>query len=117
MNKRISKRIVTLIFLATTIVATAVHSAVKSGSKATQSAADGQECKFDDTWITNPKFLDEVAESGEDEGKPDSNFCDFYRFSWQNFLYLVSPVAGPTSVRKDDNAYPAIFWIKNNTVC
>lgn len=65
----------------------------------------GSICAFDPAWITKPASAEEVGFS-EDDGK-DSSFCDFYEFSWQNFLYLVSPVAG--SKAEQGNAYEANF--------
>ncbi|VXC04751.1 Mannan-binding protein [Pseudomonas sp. 8Z] len=45
-------------------------------------------CPVDPTWITNPSLPTEVKKSGADGS---SNFCDFYQFSTQAFLYLMSP--------------------------
>ena len=41
-------------------------------------------CAADPTWITNPSLPTEIPGGGE-------NFCQFYQFAWQTFLYLVSP--------------------------
>ncbi len=64
-------------------------------------------CLFNPSWITSPSPIDEVPATGEENGKPDSTFCDFYQFSWQNFLYLVSPSSNNTSNSR--NAYLANF--------
>lgn len=63
-------------------------------------------CEFNPEWLTNPEWTDEVEFSDKTpNGDPDSSFCDFYRFSWQNFLYLVSP-RGP---QDSGNDYPTKF--------
>ena len=67
-------------------------------------------CAFDPEWIISPDFVDEVGFS-EDDGK-DSSFCDFYQFSWQNFLYLVSPAGDSAS--KSGNAYKTQFQNTDN---
>lgn len=67
-----------------------------------------KKCQFDPAWITDPAPLLEVdATAPSDGGLPDSSFCQFYQFSWQNFLYLVSPVDGPEV--EQANAYQANF--------
>ena len=48
-------------------------------------------CPVDPTWITNPSLPAEVKKSGSDGS---STFCDFYQFSTQAFLYLMSPTTG-----------------------
>ena len=49
-------------------------------------AAAGQtyKCPASSTWVTNPSLPTEIPNGGGD-------FCDFYQFAWQTFLYLVSP--------------------------
>ena len=44
------------------------------------------QCAPDSSWVTAPSFPNEVQDHG-------STLCDFYQFSWQSFLYLVSPAA------------------------
>lgn len=44
-------------------------------------------CAVDPNWLTNPSLPAEVKKSGSDGS---SNFCDFYQFSTQTFLYLMS---------------------------
>ncbi len=41
------------------------------------------------SWVTNPNPPQEVPNGGQD-------FCDFYQFAWQWFLWLVAP-ASPTA--------------------
>lgn len=49
-------------------------------------AAAGQTpaCAADKSWVTNPSMPTEIPGGGTD-------FCQFYQFGWQAFLYLVSP--------------------------
>ena len=71
-------------------------------------AGDSTVCAFNPAWIATPSPIDEVATSDRTpDGDPDSSFCDFYQFSWQNFLHLVSPT--PSSPSKTGNAYKAKF--------
>lgn len=44
-------------------------------------------CPVDPSWLTSPSMPTEVKKSGSDGS---SNFCDFYQFSTQTFLYLMS---------------------------
>lgn len=44
-------------------------------------------CPVDPNWLKNPSLPTEVKKSGSDGS---SNFCDFYQFSTQTFLYLMS---------------------------
>lgn len=46
------------------------------------------QCSVDPAWISNPSLPVEIDKSDADG---TSNFCDFYRFSTQTFLYLMSP--------------------------
>lgn len=45
-------------------------------------------CPVNSEWLTNPSLPTEVAKSG---AKGGSTFCDFYQFSTQAYLYLMSP--------------------------
>lgn len=50
-------------------------------------AADGTPaCAADVNWITNPSLPTEIPGGGTD-------FCQFYQYAWQTFLYLGSPSA------------------------
>lgn len=53
-------------------------------------------CSADKSWVTSPSMPTEVKKSAP-HGK--SNFCDFYQFSWQSFLYLTSPALSSTTRR------------------
>src|SRR5690606_35460032 len=60
-------------------------------------------CEANPGWVTNPRPPDEVPGAGE-------NFCDFYQFSWQWFLYLMSPSAENPELRNFQVAsdYPVL---------
>ena len=57
-------------------------------SEASAKSAKESVCPIDPSWITNPSLPQEVKKSGADGS---SNFCDFYQFSNQTYLYLMSP--------------------------
>lgn len=48
-------------------------------------------CTVESSWLTTPSLPAEVKKSGSDGS---SNFCDFYQFSTQTFLYLMSQAKG-----------------------
>ena len=50
--------------------------------------AGTSDCPVNPQWLTNPSLPTEVKKSGSDGS---STFCDFYQFSTQTFLYLMSP--------------------------
>jgi hypothetical protein len=49
-------------------------------------------CAASASWVSDPNPPSEIPGGGE-------NFCQFYQFSWQWFLYLMSPSAGDSSLR------------------
>lgn len=49
-------------------------------------------CAASASWVSNPNPPDEIPGGGE-------NFCQFYQFSWQWFLYLMSPSGTDPSLR------------------
>ncbi|MBL1261871.1 MAG: hypothetical protein COB33_015250 [Thiotrichaceae bacterium] len=53
-------------------------------------------CAVDSKWLTAPSLPGEVKKSGADGS---STFCDFYQFSTQTYLYLMSPSAVDSSKR------------------
>ncbi|MDX1721571.1 MAG: mannan-binding lectin [Pseudomonas sp.] len=55
--------------------------------------ADASACNASASWISNPSPPGEVPEGAS------ADFCDFYQFSWQWFLDLVSPAAADPSQR------------------
>lgn len=50
-------------------------------------SAAASACPVDPNWLSNPSLPTEVKKSGSDGS---SDFCDFYQFSTQTFLYLMS---------------------------
>ncbi len=46
------------------------------------------DCAVSPEWLTSPSLPTEVKQSGSDGS---STFCDFYQFSTQTYLYLMSP--------------------------
>ncbi len=69
-------------------------------------AAATPTCPIDATWVQKPSLPSEVDTRGETQ-----DLCDFYRFSWQSFLYLASPTSSSAdSVRnfQDHQAYPVL---------
>ncbi|MDV7338937.1 mannan-binding lectin [Terasakiella sp. A23] len=64
-------------------------------------------CGIDPAWVNSPSMPSEVAKSNPDGS---SNFCDFYQFSWQAYLYLMSPVAKNSDIRQFqvDANYPLV---------
>ncbi len=58
-------------------------------------------CKAYSTWITSPSLPDELS-SG------DPTFCDFYQFTWQSFLYLVSPANAALRNFQVPESYPIL---------
>lgn len=55
------------------------------------------ECTVNPMWLSNPSLPTEVDKS-EDNGT-SSSFCDFYQFSTQTYLYLMSPSATDSTKR------------------
>ncbi len=70
-------------------------------------------CPVDSTWITSPSLPTEVKKSGADGS---SNFCDFYQFSTQAFLYLMSP-SGNSGLRnfQNTNDFPLLEFNDDGT--
>lgn len=60
-------------------------------------------CLADSAWVTNPSLPTTIPGGG-------SNFCEFYQFSWQTFLYLVAPSSGNAAIRnfEDANQFPVM---------
>lgn len=58
-------------------------------------------CLADASWVTAPNPPEEIPGGG-------TNFCQFYQFAWQWFLYLGSPVAPGSTTRnfEDPAAFP-----------
>ena len=60
-------------------------------------------CIASKDWVTNPNPPNEIPGGGTD-------FCQFYQFSWQWFLYLMSPSKSDPSIRnfQDTKNYPIL---------
>lgn len=58
----------------------------------TASADPASVCPASASWVSNPNPPAEIPGGGE-------NFCQFYQFSWQWFLYLMSPSAADPNLR------------------
>ncbi|MFQ3247538.1 MAG: hypothetical protein ACI9SP_004195 [Arenicella sp.] len=65
------------------------------------------DCPADPKWITNPSLPTEVKKSAPNGS---SNFCDFYQFSTQTYLYLMSPSTENPELRnfQVDANYPLL---------
>ncbi len=68
-------------------------------------------CMASSDWVTQPNPPNEIPGDGE-------NFCQFYQFSWQWFLYLMSPSASDASLRNFQNTqdYP-ILQVEGEDSC
>lgn len=72
------------------------------------------DCPADPAWITNPSLPTEVKKSAPDGS---SNFCDFYQFSTQTYLYLMSPSSQNSALRnfQIDANYPLLEFNSDGT--
>ena len=71
-------------------------------------------CPVKSEWLTTPSFPAEVAKSGADGS---STFCDFYQFSTQAYLYLMSPSKTDPKLRnfQVQSNYPVLEFNSNGT--
>jgi len=84
-------------------VAGVIQAADKSTTKAkVRTTGEIYNCLADTSWFTSPSMPTEVDKSA-DNGT-SSDFCDFYRFSWQAFAYLMTPTSTNSDVRNFDDA-------------
>ena len=60
-------------------------------------------CPASSDWVTNPNPPAEIPGGGTD-------FCQFYQFAWQWFLYLMSPSSSDPAIRnfQDTSNYPIL---------
>ena len=72
------------------------------------------DCPADPTWITAPSLPTEVKKSAPDGS---SNFCDFYQFSTQTYLYLMSPSVQDPALRnfQISDKYPLLEFNSDGT--
>lgn len=71
-------------------------------------------CPVKSEWLTSPSFPTEVAKSGADGS---STFCDFYQFSTQAYLYLMSPSKSHSGLRnfQVQSNYPVLEFNSDGT--
>ncbi|MPY24567.1 hypothetical protein [Shewanella sp. YLB-07] len=87
---KITPYVMLVSYVATSIV-TSVSAAGMPAEMDGYPSTVNEQCQFNPEWITSPSLATEVAKSGKDDaGKPESTFCDFYQFSLQSFIYLMS---------------------------
>ncbi len=69
-----------------------------------QAAETTPACAADPAWINSPSLPTEIPGGGTD-------FCQFYQYAWQTFLYLVSPSAGDSGIRNFEvqQDYPTLL--------
>ena len=74
-------------------------------------AAADYSCEAQSTWISNPNAPSEVP-----LGK-NADFCEFYQFSWQWFLQLMSPSQNDATLRQFQNTdkYPILEATGHNS--
>ena len=71
-------------------------------------------CNVEKSWLINPSLPKEVAKSAPDGS---SNFCDFYQFSSQTYLYLMSESSPGVRNFQDLSQFPLLEHdIKGNPV-
>ena len=63
------------------------------GAWATPVNAENYPCTASSSWVTNPNPPEEIP-----KGK-NAEFCEFYQFSWQWFLQLISPSTNNNQLR------------------
>lgn len=73
-------------------------------------SADNFSCKAELKWVNSPNAPIEIPEGKE------ADFCQFYQFSWQWFLQLVSP-AKDSTIRQfqDQKNYPILEGVGDNS--
>lgn len=74
------------------------------------SSANVPDCPVNPEWITTPSLPSEVKKSGSDG---TSTFCDFYQFSSQTFLYLMSPANNNLRNFQVQSKFPLLEYNKD----
>ncbi len=64
---------------------------------AMSSSPKASACPADASWFPPTSSMPSEVKKSNPDGT--SNFCDFYQFSYQAFLYLMSPSSGDSSIR------------------
>lgn len=62
-------------------------------------------CTIEKSWLTNPSLPTEVKKSALDGS---SSFCDFYQFSSQTYLYLMSENSNGVRNFQDSSQFPLL---------
>jgi len=93
---------------------TSKSSAGQSANYNTGVSSNTYDCPADPKWITSPSLPIEVKKSAADGS---SNFCDFYQFSTQTYLYLMSPSSENPELRnfQVDANYPLLEFNSTGT--
>lgn len=98
----------------TSVIAAVVLLASCSQSSSTKTTSNNDDmvlaqaynCVAEESWFTSPSMPIEVKKSDNGE----SNFCDFYQFSWQAFAYLMAPSTNDNQMRniEDPSQFPIL---------
>lgn len=118
--KASSRKLMLISFLSLSVVqltACDTTSETSTGQPAKYTAgvpSNTYDCPADPKWITHPSLPKEVKKSGADGS---SNFCDFYQFSNQTYLYLMSPSSEKPHLRnfQVDANYPLLEFNSEGT--
>jgi hypothetical protein len=72
-------------------------------SKTPTQAIEFPPCPASSEWVTNPNPPSEIPGNG-------ANFCEFYQFAWQWFIYLMAPSSSVPGIRnfQDTAEYPIL---------
>jgi hypothetical protein len=80
-------------------------SAYQTNDTSNSAANTAEQCDVDSKWLSNPSLPQEVGKSAPDGS---SNFCDFYQFSTQTFLYLMSKNGNGVRNFQDARQFPLL---------
>ena len=85
------------IAICSVVLMLSISFSVNAKSNSASESAKKYNCKADSSWFSgNVTMPVEVKKSNPDN---TSDFCDFYQFSWQAFLYLMSPSKADPTIR------------------
>jgi hypothetical protein len=85
---------------------------VANQAYASSVSAAASACPVDPNWLKTPSLPTEVKKSGSDGS---SNFCDFYQFSTQTFLYLMSQNSSGLRNFQVQTNYPVLEFNADGT--